>query len=90
MTRSTRFVIAGFGNVGRQVAEFVRDNTSGALEIAGIAARDGDKARAAAREMGLDVPVVSAAEAPSLADVVVEAGTYDSFRDIVAPTIEAG
>ena len=90
MTRSTRFVIAGFGNVGRQVAEFVRDDTSGALEIAGIAARDRDRARSAAQDLGLDVPVVSAAEAPTLADVIVEAGTYDSFRDIVAPAIEAG
>ena len=90
MKRKTRFVIAGFGNVGRQLAEFVRDDPTEVLEIAAIAARDHDKARKAAEDIGLDVPVVSVTEAPALADVIVEAGTYDSFREIVAPAIDAG
>ncbi len=90
MSRKTRFVIAGFGNVGRQVAEYVVRDETQQLEIAAIVARDRAKARAAMRELGLDVPLVDAIEAPDHAPVIVEAGTHDSFRDIVEPGLRAG
>lgn len=90
MSRKTRFVIAGFGNVGRQVAEYVVRDESGQLEIAAIVARDRTRARTAARELGLDVPLVDATEAPGHAAVIVEAGTHDSFREIVEPGLRAG
>ena len=48
MTRTTRFVIAGFGNVGGQIAKAVLADRSRQLEIAAIAARDLAKARAKA------------------------------------------
>jgi aspartate dehydrogenase len=88
--RKTRFVISGFGNVGRQIARHVVDDPSGRLEIAAVAARDRNKARAAAADLGLDLPVIAAAEAPDHAPVIVEAGTYESFRDIVEPGLRAG
>lgn len=90
MIRKTRFAIAGFGNVGRQIATAVLRDNSGQLEITAIAARDYEKARIAARKLGLDVPVVHADELPTHADVIVEAGTYDSFRAIAYPALEAG
>lgn len=88
--RKTLFVISGFGNVGRQIARHVAEDPSGPLEIAALAARDHDKARAAAAELGLDVPVINAAEAPDHAPVIVESGTYESFRVIVEPALRAG
>ena len=40
MSRKTRFVIAGFGNVGGQIVNAVQADRSGELEIAAVAARD--------------------------------------------------
>lgn len=79
MSRKTRFVIAGFGNVGQQVAEYVVRDETQQLEIAAIVARNRAKARGAMRELGLDVPLVDAIEAPDHAPIIVEAGTHDSF-----------
>ena len=90
MSRATRFVIAGFGNVGQQIANHVVRDENRQLEIAAIVARDPAKARAAARELGLDVPLVGAAEAPDYASVIVESGTHASFRGIVEPGLRAG
>ena len=90
MSHKTRFVIAGFGNVGRQVAKYVVRDETRQLEIAAIVARDRTKARTDARELGLDVPLVDATEAPGHAPVIVEAGTHDSFREIVEPGLRVG
>lgn len=90
MSGPTRFVIAGFGNVGHQIASLVALDGSGQLEIAAVAGRDLDKTEKQSRRAGLDVPVVAAAEAHRHAPVVVECGTYDSFRDIVEPNLAAG
>jgi len=90
MTRKTRFVIAGFGNVGGQIVNAVQADRSGELEIAAIAARDLPKARARAEAFGLDVPIITAAEAPDHADIVVEASTYEGFRNVAEPALLAG
>ncbi|MCO5147319.1 MAG: DUF108 domain-containing protein [Aquamicrobium sp.] len=90
MSRKTRFVIAGFGNIGRQIAGYVAKDEAGTLEIAAVAARNREKAREKLGRLGFDVPVVSAAEAPDHADIIVESGTYDSFREIVEPGLKAG
>ncbi len=90
MTRKTRFVICGFGNVGGQIASAVLADESGQLEIAAIAARDLPKARAKAETFGLDVPIITAAEASDHAPVIVEASTYEGFRNIVEPALLAG
>ncbi len=90
MSRKQRFVIAGFGNVGRQIATYVAKDETGSLEIAAVAARNKEKAREELRGLGFEVPVISAAQAPDFADVIVEAGTYESFREIVEPGLKAG
>ncbi|MBL4769152.1 MAG: DUF108 domain-containing protein [Rhodobacteraceae bacterium] len=90
MTRKIRFVIGGFGNVGEQVARKVLADRSGQLEIAAIVARNREKARAKMMDIGLDVPIISAAEAPDHARILVESSTYDGFRDVVEPALIAG
>lgn len=85
-----RFVVSGFGNVGEQIVRSVQADGSGALEIAAIAARDQEKARRKAAALGLEMPIISAGEAAAHAPVVVEASTYDSFRDVVEPVLLAG
>lgn len=90
MRRSTRFVICGFGNVGKQIARLVSQDSTGRLEIVAIAARDKEKARHEAAEYCLEVPIISASEAPDHADIIVESSTYAGFRDVVEPSIRAG
>lgn len=90
MSRKTRFVIGGFGNVGRQLARAVLADDSGRLEIAAISDANLDFAGEKAKELGLDVPVVPVSEASDHADVLVEASTYEGFRDVVEPAILAG
>ena len=90
MSRKTRFVLCGFGNVGGQIAHRVIADTSNELEIAAIAARDRQKAAEKARSLGLSVPIIEAAEAPAHAAVAVEASTYESFRAVVEPSLRAG
>ena len=90
MSRKTRFVVAGFGNVGGQIVNAVQADRSGELEIAAIATRDHSKARAKARKLRLDVPIITATEASDHADIVVEASTYEGFRNIVEPALLAG
>ncbi|WP_299618918.1 aspartate dehydrogenase domain-containing protein [Pelagibius sp.] len=90
MTGVTRFVLCGFGNVGEQIVRKVQADGDDALEIAAIAARDPAKARKKAAALGLNVPVIAPNEAPDHAAIVVEAATYDSFRDVVEPALKAG
>lgn len=89
MRRSVRFVLGGFGNVGRQIARAVAADPGGGLEIAAIVARSAAAGETAAA-LGLDAPIIAAAEAPEHADVLVECATYEGFREVVTPSIEAG
>ncbi|MCA0922490.1 aspartate dehydrogenase domain-containing protein [Pseudooceanicola nanhaiensis] len=90
MAGETRIVLGGFGNVGQQIAAKLAADPTGAIRIVAIAARDHAKARAKAAEFGLDVPVISASEAPSYDAILVECATYDGFRDVVEPALRAG
>ena len=90
MSRKTRFVLAGFGNVGGQIAEAVLADSSGQLEVAAIAARNHEKAQERALALGLNVPIINVAEASAHARIVVECATYDSFRDVLEPPLTAG
>ena len=94
MKSSTPVVIAGFGNVGGQVARRIVEDETGTLAIAAIAVRDHpearDKAQAKAQALGLTVPIISADEAPRHPGVLVECSTYESFRGVVEPTLRAG
>ncbi|MFV2092524.1 MAG: aspartate dehydrogenase domain-containing protein [Hyphomicrobiales bacterium] len=90
MGQMTKFVLAGFGNVGRQIAGAVLADPGGDLEIAAISARHLAAARQHARTLGLNVPVIPAAQAPEHGDIIVECATYEAFRDIVEPAVRAG
>lgn len=90
MAGVTRIVLGGFGNVGQQIAAKLAADPSGDLQIVAIAARDKSKAARKAAEFGLDVPVISASEAPRFDAILVECATYDSFRDVVGPTLHDG
>ena len=90
MTDTTRIVLGGFGNVGQQIAAKLTADPSQALRIVAIAARDKQKAAANAAKFGLEVPVISASDAPQYDAILVECATYDGFRDVVEPTLKAG
>ena len=90
MMRTTRFVLAGFGNVGRQVARAILADTDGDLEIAALAVRNHDSAKKAAGEIGLDVPIVGPEDAPGQARVLVECATFEAFRTVTEPSLRAG
>jgi aspartate dehydrogenase len=90
MSRKTRFVIGGFGNVGQQLASAVLADSSGRLEIAAISGTNLDLAKDRAKKLGLEAPVIPVHEAFQHADVLVEASTYEGFRDVVEPAINAG
>lgn len=90
MAGVTRIVLGGFGNVGQQIAARVASGQADTLEIVAIAARDTARAAENAARFGLDVPVISANEAPRYEAILVECATYDGFRDVVEPTLRAG
>ena len=90
MAKPTRIVLGGFGNVGQQIANKLRTNENETIEIVAIAARDKDKAARAAAGLGLDVPIISADEAPDHDAILVECATYEGFRAVVEPTLKAG
>jgi aspartate dehydrogenase len=82
--------LAGFGNVGRILAEHLNNKVIPALSLRAIAARDLERARANSRFCDPAPAVVTAGELPEYADVIVECATYDAFRGIVEPAVRAG
>ncbi|MFC3612813.1 aspartate dehydrogenase domain-containing protein [Lutimaribacter marinistellae] len=90
MAKPKRIILGGFGNIGRQLARRLGGGADPDLSIAAIVARDKDKAARAAEELGLDVPIITSAEAPGFDAILVECSTYDGFRDVVEPTLRAG
>jgi aspartate dehydrogenase len=90
MAKALRIVLGGFGNVGQQIAHKLTTNADETIEIVAIAARDKDKAARAAACFKLDVPIISADEAPGFDAILVECATYDGFREVVEPTLRAG
>lgn len=90
MTKTTRFVLGGFGNVGRQVARAVLADPAGRLEIAALAVRNREAAERAANELGLSVPLIGSVDAPAHAKILVECATFESFRELTEPSLRAG
>lgn len=88
MKRKTRIVLGGFGNVAEQL--IVRLANDADTEIVAVVARDRTKAQARAASLGLDVPIITAAEVPAQDAVLVECATFDGFRDVVEPALRAG
>ncbi len=90
MAAAKRIVLGGFGNIGQQLARRLAGGADPDLGIVAIAARDKDKAARAAAGLGLDVPIISSAEAPGFDATLVECSTYEGFRDVVEPSLRAG
>lgn len=90
MAKPIRIVLGGFGNVGQQIAHRLAAAPDETIQIVAIAARDKSKAAHAARDLGLDVPIITAEDAPDFQATLVECATYDGFRDVVEPTLRAG
>ncbi len=81
--------IAGLGAIGGVVAERLDRGIEG-LELVGVAARDGDKARARMAEFRNPAPVLDFKALAEAADVVVECAPARVFKDIATAAIEAG
>ena len=83
-----RVAVAGFGAIGGVLAARLDQGIAG-LRLVAVSARDPDKAR---QRMALarPVPVLPLAELCANADVVVECAPAAVFREVAAPTIEAG
>lgn len=90
MAHPMRIVLGGFGNIGQQIAKRLAAEADSAMQIVAIAARDKEKAARLAHGIGLDVPVISAEQAPDFDAVLVECATYDGFRQVVEPSLRAG
>jgi aspartate dehydrogenase len=82
--------LAGFGNVGRALAVQLNDNVIPAIRLSAISARDLVRARDNSRFCDPAPHVLPATELPEYADVIIECATYDAFRDIVEPAVQAG
>ncbi len=90
MSQKTKIALGGFGNVGRQLARAILDDPECNLEIAAISACNLGAAKKRSEKLGLDIPVVPAAQAPDHAKVIVECATFEGFRDVLEPAVIAG
>jgi len=84
-----RVAIAGFGAIGRVVAEHLDRGIDG-IELAAVSARDVARAERAMAGFARPVPVVSLAELGEEADLVVECAPAAVLRDIAEPALAAG
>ena len=81
--------IAGFGTIGRRVAEALDDGIDG-LSLVGVCGRDPVKTEANVAELTNPVPVLAATDLAKVAEVVVECVPKAAFLDIVTPALEHG
>jgi aspartate dehydrogenase len=86
-----RIGLAGFGGVGKQLAESLLRGALPAATLAGVTSQDLAKARAALDILGgAHVPVSSLQEMVDNVDIVVECATADSFPAIAETVLVAG
>ena len=81
--------IAGFGEIGRTVAEALDRGIEG-LELAGVCGRDRARTEARAAELRRKVPVLSPAGLAAAAEIVVECAPKAAFLELVEPAVAAG
>lgn len=82
--------LAGFGNVGQDLARRLNAGAIPEVGLVAVTARDLDKARAAAAGFDPAPTVVTLAELPKLCDVVVECATAEAFPEIARVVMRAG
>jgi aspartate dehydrogenase len=88
-----RVAIAGFGAIGRVVAEHLAGKLQGGIDglaLAAISARDTARAERAMAGFAHPVPVLPLARLADAADIVVECAPAALLRDIAEPALAAG
>jgi len=88
-----RVAIAGFGAIGRVVAEHLDGKLGGGIEglaLAAVSARDTARAERAIAGFAHPVPVLPLARLWEDADIVVECAPAALLRDIAEPALAAG
>lgn len=88
MSGETRVALAGFGAIGRAVADALFDGIDG-FRLTAVAVRDRDAARARLGTRGKDVVVTDIAGLEPLADLVVECAPAAVLPDIAVPFLSA-
>jgi aspartate dehydrogenase len=84
-----RVALAGFGNVGRELARRLSAGAIPEARLSAISARDLDKARTNSADLDPRPPVVPVAELPAHADVIVECATAAALPEIARITLDA-
>jgi aspartate dehydrogenase len=84
-----RVAIAGFGAIGRVVAEALDRGLDG-LALAAVAARDVARAEQAMAGFAHPVPVLPLSGLADVADIIVECAPAALLRDIAEPALAAG
>lgn len=85
-----RIGIAGMGAIGLRVAQELDSGGIPGCELAGICARNPDRATEANAQLSHPVPVYALDEIAQHCDVVIETLPPQLFLDLAVPTIEAG
>jgi aspartate dehydrogenase len=87
--RRLRVAIAGFGAIGKVVAEHIDRGLDG-IELAAVSARDVPRAERAMTGFARPAPVVPLDRLGDAADIVVECAPATVLRDIAEPALAAG
>jgi aspartate dehydrogenase len=82
--------LAGFGNVGRELAKRLTAGVLPEMQLVAVSARNLAKAKEAARAFSPAPRVVPLRDLSLLCDVVVECATADSFAEIAKAVLGAG
>lgn len=85
-----RVGIAGLGAIGKAVARKIHQGAIPNMELAGVTARDPNKARSFLKEIGCDAPILPIALLAVAADVVIECAPAAAMAEIAAPVLSAG
>lgn len=85
-----RVALAGFGNVGQELARRLSAGAIPQARLTAIAARDPAKARAGSAGLEPRPLVVPVAELPAHADVIVECATAAALPEIARAALRAG
>ncbi|MFI4949053.1 MAG: aspartate dehydrogenase [Alphaproteobacteria bacterium] len=88
-----RVAIAGFGAIGRVVAERLAGTSPGGIDglaLAAVSARDVARAERAMAGFAHNVPVLPLARLAEAADIVVECAPAAVLREIAEPALAAG
>jgi aspartate dehydrogenase len=88
-TMVQRVAIAGFGAIGRVVAEHLDRGLPG-IELAAVSARDVARAERAMAGFARPAPVLSLARLAEAADIVVECAPAAVLREIAEPALASG